>query len=85
MKKLLLAALLFALGAAALTGAAWQRYQAFLGKPLAVPAAGMVFELAPGSTGADIVQRLAALGLTRPGWEWKLLMRLEPQVYRAGE
>jgi UPF0755 protein len=85
LRKLLLVALLLALGAAVLAGATWQRYQAFLGKPLALPAAGLVFELAPGSTGADIVERLAALGLTRPGWEWKLLMRLEPQVYRAGE
>lgn len=85
MKKLLLVALLLALGAAILAGAAWQRYQAFLGQPLAVPDAGLVFELAPGSTGADIVERLVALGLTRPDWEWKLLMRLEPQVYRAGE
>jgi UPF0755 protein len=23
--------------------------------------------------------------MTRPGWEWKLLMRLEPHVYRSGE
>ena len=85
MKKLPLIALLLTLGAAVLAGVAWQRYQAFLGKPLAVPAAGLVFELAPGSTGADIVERLAARRLTRPGWEWKLLMRLEPQVYQAGE
>ncbi|MGK2927119.1 MAG: endolytic transglycosylase MltG [Lysobacterales bacterium] len=85
LKKLLLLALLLALGAAVLAGAAWQRYQAFLGKPLAVPAAGLEFQLAPGSTGVDIVERLAELGLTRPGWEWKLLMRLEPLIYQAGE
>lgn len=85
MKKLLLAALLLALAAAILAGATWQRYQVFLQEPLALPPAGLVFELAPGSTGADIVERLAAQGLTRPGWQWKLLMRLEPHLYRAGE
>jgi UPF0755 protein len=85
LKKLLLVALLLALGVAILAGVAWQRYQVFLGKPLSVPAAGLEFELAPGSTGTDIVERLAAQQLTRPGWEWKLLMRLEPQVYQAGE
>ena len=36
-------------------------------------------------TGVDIVNQLGRLGLTRPGWEWRLLMRLEPHVYRAGE
>jgi len=75
-----------ALLAAALAGAmAWQRYQEFLAAPLDVPAGGYVFELAPGTSGKLIVEQLEQSGLTRSGWEWKLLMRLEPHVYRAGE
>ena len=85
MKKVLLGAALAALLAAILAWTAWSRYQSFLAAPLAIPEAGRVFDLAPGSSGADIVERLAALGLTRAGWEWRLLMRLEPRVYRAGE
>ena len=81
----LLAMLLATLLAAVLAWAAWSRYQAFLAEPLTIPVAGLVFDLVPGSSGADIVERLAALGLTRAGWQWKLLMRLEPRVYRAGE
>jgi UPF0755 protein len=85
MKKVLLGAALATLLAAILAWAAWSRYQSFLAEPLAIPEAGMVFDLAPGSSGADIVERLAALGLTQALWEWRLLMRLEPRVYRAGE
>ena len=68
--------------------AAWQvtaRYRAFLETPLDLPPEGHRFELKPGSRGSDIVHQLAAEGFTRPGWRWKLLMRLEPHVYRSGE
>lgn len=85
MFRALLAALLAMLLAAVLAWAAWSRYQEFLAEPLAIPPAGLVFDLAPGSNGANIVERLSALGLTRADWQWKLLMRLEPRVYRAGE
>jgi len=63
----------------------WSRYQAFLEQPLELPAEGHVFVLAPGSSGSDIVRQLAEAGFTRTGWQWKLLMRLEPHVYRSGE
>jgi len=68
--------------------AAWQltaRYQAFLETPLDLPPEGHLFMLKPGSSGSDIVQQLTSEGFTRPGWQWKLLMRLEPHVYRSGE
>jgi UPF0755 protein len=80
---LLLAAVLLLLGVSARYG--WERYDAFLQTPLNIPASGQVFQLERGASGVDIVQQLGLLGLTRPGWEWRLLMRLEPHVYRAGE
>jgi len=63
----------------------WARYQDFLGTPLDLPPGGHVFVLSPGSSGSDIVRQLVAEGITRPGWQWKLLMRLERHVYRSGE
>jgi len=71
--------------AGALAWLLWARYQQFLAQPLDIPSTGHVFVLAPGSSGSDIVNELAAQGLTRTGWQWKLLMRLEPHVYRSGE
>jgi len=71
--------------AGALAWLLWARYQQFLAQPLDIPSTGHVFVLAPGSSGSDIVNQLAARGLTRTGWQWKLLMRLEPHVYRSGE
>jgi UPF0755 protein len=64
---------------------AWRNYQDFIHTPLAIPNEGFVFDLEPGSNGKTIVERLAENGLTDAGWQWKLLMRLEPTVYRAGE
>jgi len=80
---LIAAALLLLLGAAGWV--VWGKYQRFLQTPLDFPVAGAVFVVAPGSRGADIVSQLADRTFTRQGWEWRLLMRLEPQVYRAGE
>lgn len=85
MKRTLLAIAALLLLFAAAGWAVWVQYQRFLQTPLDLPAEGHVFLLTPGSHGTDIVAELAALGFTRQGWEWKLLMRLEPQVYRAGE
>lgn len=74
-----------ALLACALGWQTWTRYLRFVETPLDIPAGGVVFELEPGTSGGEIVNQLAAMGLTRAGWEWRLLMRLEPHVYRAGE
>lgn len=63
----------------------WSRYQLFLAEPLDLPPAGTVFTLAPGRSGQDIVRTLSERGYTRVGWQWRLLMRLEPRVYRSGE
>jgi UPF0755 protein len=83
-KALMLTVLLFLLGAAG-AWLGWNRYQQFLQTPLQFPAAGTVFLLPPGATGNDIVSSLASQGFSHTGWQWKLLMRLEPHVYRAGE
>lgn len=85
MRKLILIIFSLAVAAAVLGGVLWSRYQQFLENPLLVPESGHVLLVEPGATGSDIVRSLVALGFTQPGWEWRLLMRLEPHVYRAGE
>ena len=85
MKKLVIALFLLLLAGAGLSWQAWRQYEQFLADPLDLPQAGYVFTLEPGSNGKAIVSDLAASGFTQQGWQWKLLMRLEPAVYRAGE
>jgi UPF0755 protein len=85
MRTALWIAVLVAVLAVGAGWAGWQRYQDFLQRPLDLPAPGRLFELPPGASGNDIVEQLAQAGLTRPGWQWRVLMRLEPRVYRAGE
>jgi UPF0755 protein len=63
----------------------WDRYENFLRTPLLISGDEQVFLVEQGTTGAEIVQQLGSLGISRPGWKWRLLMRLEPGVYRAGE
>lgn len=77
----ILLALLFAV--ASLYG--WQRYQGFLGQALAVPPGGAVFNVDTGMSGRAVIARLADLGLSQNGWQWRLLLRLHPTVFRAGE
>ena len=85
MKKvfLVLLAVMVLLGIAG--GLAWREFQRFLEAPLDLPPGGYVYHLESGTPGQSIVRQLAAQGLTRPGWQWKLLMRMEPALYRAGE
>jgi UPF0755 protein len=71
--------------AAGIAAVGWRSYQTFLQTPLELPADGLVFELSPGTSGNELVRQLGTLGVTRAGWQWRLLMRLEPAVYRAGE
>jgi UPF0755 protein len=63
----------------------WERYQDFLQTPVSITGSEQVFLLEQGASGTEIVDQLGALGVTRPGWHWRLLMKLEPRVYRAGE
>ncbi|MBT8047154.1 MAG: endolytic transglycosylase MltG, partial [Gammaproteobacteria bacterium] len=85
MKKLLLLLLFLSLLLAVVAWQGWTRYDTFLHSSLAIPAGGAVFQVEPGTTGSEIVKQLGAKGFTRPGWQWRLLMRLEPHVYQAGE
>lgn len=85
MKKFVIAIFLLLLAGAGLSWQTWRQYEQFLAAPLDLPQAGYVFTLEPGSNGTSIVTELAARGFTQKGWQWKLLMRLEPAVYRAGE
>ncbi len=85
MKRLLIvAALTVALAGA---GSLWVRdqYHRFLATPLMLPGGGYVLQIEPGTPGRAIIGKLANLGFTQANWEWKLLMRLEPLVIRAGE
>ncbi len=61
------------------------QYQEFLITPLSLPAQGHVLEIEPGAAGYAIIEKLSVAGYTHSGWEWKLLMRLEPPLIRAGE
>lgn len=85
MKKLALLLALFFLLAGMVCWYGWDRYTSFLATPLDIPEGGQVIEVDSGATGSGIVRQLAGLGLTQPGWEWRVLMRLEPHLYQAGE
>lgn len=84
-KTVLTLFLILAFAVAGFAGFAWQKYQKFLLEPLSIPADGVVLEVQAGMTGSDIVSRLSTSGYTREDWPWRLLMRLEPAVYRVGE
>ena len=81
---LIVAALTVALAGA---GSLWVRdqYHRFLATPLMLPGGGYVLQIEPGTPGRAIIGKLANLGFTQANWKWKLLMRLEPLVIRAGE
>lgn len=85
MKKVLLFLVLLLLLLSVSAWQGWKRYQDFLQTPLNITEGGQVFQLEPGTHGAAIVEQISDMGLTRPGWEWRVLMKLEPRVYRAGE
>ncbi len=85
LKKALLLSLFLLVSLGVVSWKAWDSYTTFLQTPLAITAQGQLFQLQPGMSGVNIVQQMAHLEMTVPGWEWRLLMRLEPHVYRAGE
>jgi len=84
-KATLAVAAALALLAAAAATLAWRDYRGFLEAPLAIPAEGAVLVVEPGAGGNAVVRRLDALGLTAADWRWKVLLRLNPVVFRAGE
>lgn len=70
---------------AAFGGYGWQRYQQFLRQPLTVGVGGAVLNVDPGMSGRAVIARLAELRLSNDNWHWRLLLRLEPSVFKAGE
>ena len=66
-------------------GWAWREYRDFNSEPLSIPVDGAVIVVEPGTGGAAVVRALAARGLTRADWKWRLLLRLEPVLLKAGE
>jgi len=68
-------------------GSLWLRaeYHRFLETPLALPATGYVLQVQPGTPGRALIETLEEKGFTQAGWQWKLLMRLEPMMIHAGE
>lgn len=85
MKKTIVALFVVLLVAVGIRAFIWNAYHEFLSEPLALPEKGYIFQLDPGMNGRAIVRRLAEEGFTEEDWRWKLLMRLEPRIYRAGE
>lgn len=70
---------------AAFSGYGWQRYQQFLRQPLTVGRGGSVLNVDPGMSGRAVITRLAELRLSENIWQWRLLLRLHPIVFKAGE
>ena len=66
-------------------GAAWQRYQGFLGAPLDIPADGLVLRVQPGDPVLGVIDRLDRLGATRNDGRWRLLLNRHPVTIQTGE
>ena len=61
------------------------QYHQFLESPLILPVEGHVLQIAPGTTASALIAQLDDLEFTQAGWQWKVLMRLEPPDIRTGE
>lgn len=85
MKKAAVLVLFLLLFAGILCFRGWQAYQHFLAQPLRLASAGTVFNVDPGMSVKAVVTRLAESGITEDDWRWRLLLRLEPRVVKAGE
>ncbi len=85
MKKLLIVMLVLAVLAAGLAWSGFNRYQQFLEQPLALPADGAVLVVEPGMSARAVVSRLEDAAYTRNDWRWRVLLRLQPVVFQAGE
>ncbi len=76
--------ILLVLAVAAASGL-WQQYQQFLRTPLLVTESGLVFEVRRGTNIRSVVAELARRGVTRAGWHWRLLNKLQASTIQAGE
>ena len=64
---------------------AWNSYQKFLLQSLSVNEKGSVLNVDPGMSGRAVIARLAEQGISENTWQWRILLRLEPTVFKAGE
>lgn len=85
MKRLLIFSglVIFLAGAGSLW--VYHQYQDFLKTPIMLPAQGYILQIEPGTAGHAIIEKLSDAGYTHKSWQWKLLMRLESPLIRAGE
>ncbi|MGH8033931.1 MAG: endolytic transglycosylase MltG, partial [Lysobacterales bacterium] len=63
----------------------WNDYHQFLDQPFGEKAAGVILDVEPGMSGRAVIVRLATLGVTEYGWQWRILLRSRPVLLKAGE
>ncbi len=85
MKGLGIAVAVLLLVAAIAGGLFYSGYRSFLETPLNAAPGGTVIEVQRGETTREVINRLATMGLTGNGWQWRVLNRLQPVTIQAGE
>ena len=85
MKRLIYFILGLLLLAGVMSAWGWNQYRTFLATPLPFPSDGVVVTIAEGMSGRAVIRQLASRAYTRDSWHWRILMRLEPLVLKAGE
>jgi UPF0755 protein len=85
MKRFLPVALIVLLLTAASMTGLWQQYQRFLQNPLQIETAGLVVNVAPGSSIRSVLQDLERQGVTRLDWRWRILNRFQKVTIKTGE
>jgi UPF0755 protein len=85
MKRILPLALAAIVVLSATLSGAWRQYVRFLETPL--PAANdiVIVDIRPGESVRNVLLRLEARQLLMYGWKWRLLTRLQPPTFKAGE
>jgi UPF0755 protein len=63
----------------------WRDYRAFTNTPLFIAEGGQHLVVERGTSVRAVIRQLGNRGMTRPGWRWRLLTRLEPVIIQAGE
>ena len=63
----------------------WQGYLQFLQSPLNIETGGLVINVEPGASIRSVVAELERRSVTQAHWHWRLLVRLQPLVIKAGE
>lgn len=72
------------IAAAIVAALAWRDYRQFADRPIVQSGEARIW-IRPGDTLGSLVARLDLLGLAEPGWQWRLLGRLEQPMIKTGE